>query len=75
MGAIARDGTAVLFSAWRYFERCAGAAESEALACVEGLRWATQWRMAQAILESDCALIMLKLGSSWRQIRAKPDHH
>ena len=52
VGAIARDSNGrVLLSAWRFHDRCASAAEAEAVACVEGLQWAVQWSMPQAIIE------------------------
>ena len=44
VGVIARneDGQ-VVFSAWRYFDKCGSAAEAEVLACVEGLQRAVHW--------------------------------
>jgi ribonuclease HI len=51
----------VLFSAWKSFDRCGTAAEAEAIACVEGLRWANQWGLSRVIIESDCARVMSSL--------------
>jgi ribonuclease HI len=65
VGVIARDGNGdVLFTAWKFFDKCASAPEVEALACTEGLRWAHQWGFTQIILESDCARITLAMMSN-----------
>lgn len=48
----ARDNNGqVIFSACRFYERCASALEAEALACVEGLCWASQRGVSQAVIE------------------------
>lgn len=36
--------------------RCADAAEAEALACVQGIRFAAQWALGPMIVESDYML-------------------
>jgi ribonuclease HI len=54
----------VIFSAWRFIERSASVAEAEALACVEGLRWAVEWRVPQVIIELDCARIVVMMGNA-----------
>jgi ribonuclease HI len=65
VGVIARDGNGdVLFTAWKFFDKCASAPEVEALACTEGLRWAHHWGFTQIILESDCARITLAMMSN-----------
>jgi ribonuclease HI len=64
VGAIARDEMGkVIFSAWRYFDRCGSAAEAEALACVEGLQRALQRGVTQVIIETDCSRVMSALKS------------
>lgn len=47
VGAVARDSNgAIVFSAWKFYERCGNAPEAEALACAEGLCWAIQWALS-----------------------------
>lgn len=47
MGAVARDSNgAIVFLAWKFYERCGNAPEAEALACIEGLCWAIQWALS-----------------------------
>ena len=64
VGVIARneDGQ-VVFSAWRYFDKCGSAAEVEALACVEGLQRAVHWGVTPIVVETDCARIVSALRS------------
>ena len=65
VGVIARDSNGVvIFTAWRFYEKCASAPEVEALACIEGLRWAHRWGFTQLNLETDCARIKSALTSS-----------
>ena len=57
--AVARDSNGcVIFTAWRFLEHSGSAPESEALACVEGLRWAVHWGLSRVILETDCAWVV-----------------
>ena len=63
-GAVARDSNgAVIFAAWKFFDKCGSAPVAEALACVEGLRWANHWGLSQVIIESDCARVISSLRS------------
>lgn len=58
-GIIARDCTGtVKFTAWCALFRCAGAAEAEASAFLEGIRLATQWCREPVFIESDCARVV-----------------
>jgi hypothetical protein len=41
-------------SAWRIMDHLASAEEAEALACLEGVRLATNWLSQPAVVESDC---------------------
>jgi hypothetical protein len=59
VGVIARDdkGT-VIFTAWCAIARCESAYEAEALACLEGLKLASQWASGSVILETDCVRVL-----------------
>jgi ribonuclease HI len=62
VGVVARDRSrTVIFTAWKYLEKCGSAAEAEAIACVEGLHWANHWGLSQVIVESDCARVISSL--------------
>ncbi|GJN23854.1 hypothetical protein PR202_gb11542 [Eleusine coracana subsp. coracana] len=65
IGVIARrqDGS-VCFTVWRVVLRCVSALEAEALACVEGLRMATEWAHGRIIIESDCARVVAALNNA-----------
>nr|CAB3478466.1 unnamed protein product [Digitaria exilis] len=44
VGLVARNSVGqVIFTAWRMLSRCVDAAEAEARACVEGIRFSAQW--------------------------------
>ncbi|KAF8659499.1 hypothetical protein HU200_058442 [Digitaria exilis] len=59
LGVVVRnDSGGVLLSAWKMIQRCSGAAEAEAMACVEGLRLAAQFLQEPVIVESDCARVV-----------------
>nr|CAB3500289.1 unnamed protein product [Digitaria exilis] len=56
VGIIARNSDGqVIFSAWKVLFRCLDAAEAEARACMEGIRFAAQWAPGKVIIESDCS--------------------
>ncbi|RLN28562.1 retrotransposon protein, putative, unclassified [Panicum miliaceum] len=60
-GVVARDSAGrVVLMAWRAFFNCASAVEAEALACVEGIKLASQWCQGPIILESNCARVCVK---------------
>lgn len=62
MGVVGRNHKGdVVFTAWREVFRRADAAEAEARACVEGIRFAAQWVSGLVILESDCARVVQAL--------------
>ncbi|OEL13168.1 hypothetical protein BAE44_0025811, partial [Dichanthelium oligosanthes] len=64
LGVVVRHSKgSVQFTTWRVLFRCADAAEAEAIACVEGIRLATQWCRQLVIIESDCARVVAVLHS------------
>lgn len=59
IGIVARNSSGeVVFSAWKVLFRCADAAEAEARACVEGIRFTAQWTPGRVIVESDCSRVV-----------------
>jgi ribonuclease HI len=49
---------------WKMLHHCRDAEEAEGIACLEGLKYAFRWPShAQAILESDCVNIVVKIQS------------
>ncbi|GJN41133.1 hypothetical protein PR202_gn00464 [Eleusine coracana subsp. coracana] len=64
IGVVARkaDGS-VCFTSWRILFRSSSALEAEALACVEGLRLATEWAQGNVLMESDCGEVVKLMNS------------
>ena len=61
-GIIGRDSAGMIkFTAWRALFHCGSAVEAEALACVEGVRLASQWCQEPIVLESDCERVVQAL--------------
>jgi ribonuclease HI len=62
-GIIARDVDGkVLLSAWKLIRNCGSPKQSEAEACLEGLRLAAEWICQPIWVESDCASLIQALG-------------
>jgi ribonuclease HI len=58
VGIIARNHQGeVIFTAWRCVPQCTSAIEAEANACLEGVRFATQWIQGPVVFETDCARV------------------
>jgi hypothetical protein len=62
-GIIARDVDGkVLLSAWKWIRNCGSLKQTEAEACLEGLRLAAEWIHQPIWVESDCASLIQALG-------------
>lgn len=62
VGLVARNSVGqVIFTAWRMLSRCVDAAEAEARACVEGIRFSAQWAPGAVIVELYCARVVHSL--------------
>jgi hypothetical protein len=62
IGAVIRDHEGlVLLTAWNTLRLCASPEEAEAIACLDGLRLATEWIRQPTVVESDCQTLIMAI--------------